>query len=80
MQHSLRMETALLLNRLMNQRTDDVEVLLKSGERIGIDLRAAGYCAAIIQLPADAVPPGTPSCPSRPGRCAWLSARAGGTG
>ncbi|MGN0972844.1 MAG: helix-turn-helix domain-containing protein [Aristaeellaceae bacterium] len=56
MQHSLRMETALLLNRLMNQRTDDVEVLLKSGERIGIDLRAAGYCAAIIQLPAGAVP------------------------
>ncbi|MGN0779607.1 MAG: hypothetical protein ACI4MJ_10695, partial [Aristaeellaceae bacterium] len=55
-QHSVQMETALLLNHLMNQRIDDVETLLKDGERIGIDLRAAGYCAVLAQLPAGAAP------------------------
>ncbi len=59
-QRSRQIETALLLNRLMNQRTDDVEVLLLSGERIGIDLRAEAYWVAVAQLPAGAVPaPGT---------------------
>ncbi|MGN1369416.1 MAG: helix-turn-helix transcriptional regulator [Aristaeellaceae bacterium] len=51
LQRSRQVETALLLNRLLNQRTDDVEVLLQSGDRLGIDLRAEGYCAAVIQLP-----------------------------
>ena len=56
MQKNLRNETALLLNRLLNQRTDDVEVLLRRGEKIGIDLRAESYCVAVAQLPEGAQP------------------------
>ena len=51
LQRSRQIETALLLNRLLNQRTDDVDVLLQTGESLGIDLQAKGYCAAVIQLP-----------------------------
>ncbi|MBQ4580134.1 MAG: helix-turn-helix transcriptional regulator [Clostridia bacterium] len=56
LQRSRQIETALLLNRLLNQRTDDVEVLLQSGDKLGIDLRAGGYCAAVIQLPKGTAP------------------------
>ena len=51
LQRSRQIETALLLNRLLNQRTDDVDVLLQTGEKLGIDLQAQGYCAAVVQLP-----------------------------
>lgn len=55
-QRSRQIETALLLNRLLNQRTDDVDVLLQAGEQLGIDLNARSYCAAVIQLPKEAAP------------------------
>ena len=56
LQRSRQIETAMLLNRLMNQRTDDVDVLLLSGERLGINLQAQGYCAAVVQLPKGSSP------------------------
>lgn len=56
LQRSRQIETAMLLNRLLNQRTDDVDVLLLSGERLGVKLQAQGYCAAVIQLPQGSAP------------------------
>lgn len=49
-----QVETALLLNKVFFNRIDDMDALLRSGNQLGVDLRAQVYCVAIVALP-DAV-------------------------
>lgn len=51
-ERSRQVETALLLNRLLYYRVEEVEEHLTKGDQIGIDLRAQTYCVAVAALPA----------------------------
>lgn len=63
-----QIETAMLLNRLLNERTDDAGAFFQAGEKLGINLQAAGYCVAVAQLPKGALPPPDALVPEPPDR------------
>lgn len=62
---SRQAELTMLMHRLLNYSDEDAEHLLQLGDRLGIQLRAEGYCVAVATLPpntpSDVPPPPAPA-------------------
>ncbi|MBQ8655114.1 MAG: helix-turn-helix domain-containing protein [Clostridia bacterium] len=65
-QRSRQVETAMLLSRVLYYQTEDAREHLRQGDRIGVELRAGGYCAAVAALSGGAEPAPSFDVPDAP--------------
>lgn len=63
---SRQTELTMLMHRLLNYSDEDAEHLLSLGDRLGVSLRAEGYCVAVVALPPHTSAEMLPSLPPAP--------------
>ena len=66
-ERSRNAEIALLLYRLAHYRVDSQQDILREGDRLGINLRADGYLAAVALLPETSISAAVPEMRALPG-------------